>query len=66
MPRFLFDSHALLAFLQNEKRAKSVLKFLKETKKNKIDPIICMFDFGEILYMTKRRFSDKKNRIHFY
>ena len=34
MPGFLFDSHALLAFFQNERGAETVLEFLKRTKNN--------------------------------
>ena len=69
MPGFLFDSHALLAFFQNERGAETVLKFLKESKNNRINPLICAVNLGEILYMTKRRFGDAKKieilgRIH--
>jgi ribonuclease VapC len=69
MPEFLFDSLALLAFFQNEKGAEKVLKFLKETKNNRIEPLISVINLGEILYMTKKRFGDAKKieilgRIH--
>ena len=69
MPGFLFDSYALLAFFQNERGAQTVLEFLKETKKNSIEPLICVINLGEILYLTKRRFGNSKKieilgRIH--
>ena len=69
MPGFLFDSHALLAFFQGEKGAEVVLKFLKKSNKNGIEPLICVINLGEILYLTKRRFGDAKKieilgRIH--
>ena len=69
MPGFLFDSHALLAFFQNERGAETVLKFLKKTRNNHKEPLICAINLGEILYMTKRRFGDAKKieilgRIH--
>jgi ribonuclease VapC len=69
MPGFLFDSHALLAFFQGERGAETVLKFLKETNSNGIEPLICIINLGEILYLTKRRFGDAKKieifgRIH--
>ena len=69
MPGFLFDSYALLAFFQGEKGAEVVLKFLKKTNKNGIEPLICVINLGEILYLTKRRFGDAKKieilgRIH--
>jgi len=71
MPGFLFDSHALLAFFQGEKGAETVLdlEFLKKTKSNGIEPLICVINLGEILYLTKKRFGDAKKieilgRIH--
>ena len=69
MPGFLFDSYALLAFFQGERGAETVLEFLKKTKNNGIEPLICVINLGEILYLTKRRFGDSKKieilgRIH--
>jgi len=69
MPGFLFDSYALLAFFQKKRGAETVLKFLKESKNNSIEPLICVINLGEILYLTKRRFGDAKKieilgRIH--
>ena len=55
-----FDSYALLAFFQKERGAETVLKFLKESKNNSIEPLICVINLGEILYLTKRRFGDAK------
>jgi ribonuclease VapC len=60
MPGFLFDSYALFAFFQKERGAETVLKFLKESKNNSIEPLICVINLGEILYLTKRRFGDAK------
>ena len=60
MPGFLFDSHALLVFFQNERGAEAVLKFLKKTRDNRIEPLICVINLGEILYTIKRRFGDAK------
>jgi ribonuclease VapC len=69
MPGFLFDSHALLAFFQGERGAETVLEFLKKTNNNGDEPLICVINLGEILYLTKRRFGDAKKieifgRIH--
>ena len=69
MPGFLFDSYALLAFFQGERGAETVLEFLKKSKNNRIEPLICVINLGEILYLTKRRFGDSKKieilgRIH--
>ena len=69
MPGFLFDSHALLVFFQGESGAETVLEFLKKSNDNRIDPLICVINLGEILYLTKRRFGDSRKieilgRIH--
>jgi predicted nucleic acid-binding protein len=69
MPPYLFDSHALLAFFQNEKGADVVARILKKALKKHIERLICVINLGEILYVTKRRFGDAKKlealrRVH--
>ena len=66
---YLFDSHALLAFFQNEKGAKIVYDILQQSRKQNIDRLICVINLGEIIYLTKKRFGDSKKleilgRIH--
>ena len=66
---YLFDSHALLAFFQNEKGAEAVAGILRKATKTGVDRFICLINLGEILYLTKRRFSDAKKmevltRVH--
>ena len=68
-PRYLFDSHALLAFFQEEKGTEVVAKILRRAIKQRLDRLICVINLGEIIYMTKRRFGDKKKmeilgRVH--
>jgi len=58
---YLFDSHALLAFFQNESGANIVYKILQKSRKEHIDRLICVINLGEIIYMTKKLFGDKKN-----
>ena len=65
----LFDSHALLAFFQNEPGAETVAEILRASMKQDRDRFINMINVGEILYLTKRRFGDAKkleilSRIH--
>ena len=67
--RYLFDSHALLAFFQEEKGTEVVAKILRKTLKQRLDRLICVINLGEIIYMTKRRFGDNKKveilgRVH--
>ena len=66
---FLFDSHALLAFFQNEAGAEVVCNILKKSMEQGLDRLICVINLGEIIYMTKKRFDDRKKleilgRIH--
>ena len=66
---YLFDSHALLAFFQNETGANIVYEILQESRKEHIDRLICVINLGEIIYITKRMFGDQKKieilgRIH--
>ena len=67
--RYLFDSHALLAFFQEEKGTEVVAKILRKALKERLDRFICVINLGEIIYMTKRRFGDNKKmeilgRVH--
>ena len=66
---YLFDSHALLAFFQNEKGSKIVYDILQQSREQNIDRMICVINLGEIIYLTKKRFGDSKKleilgRIH--
>ena len=67
--RYLFDSHALLAFFQNEEGAGLVAEILQRAMKKGLDLLICVINLGEIIYVTKRRFGDSKKleilaRVH--
>jgi predicted nucleic acid-binding protein len=57
---YLFDSHAILAFLQNEEGAQKVATILNHCLKHGIDRLMCVINLGEIIYLTKRRFGDQK------
>lgn len=66
---YLFDSHALLAFFQNEIGANIVYEILQKSRKEHIDRLVCVINLGEIIYITKRMFGDQKKieilgRIH--
>ena len=67
--RYLFDSHALLAFFQEEKGTEVVAQILRRALKQRLDRLLCVINLGEIIYMTKRRFGDNKKveilgRVH--
>jgi PIN domain nuclease of toxin-antitoxin system len=57
---YLFDSHALLAFFQNEPGANIVYEILHKCRKEHIDRLVCVINLGEIIYITKRMFGDQK------
>ncbi len=66
---YLFDSHALLAFFQNEEGAEAVATVLQKAIKQKLDRLICMINLGELIYVTKKNFGDNKKlevlaRVH--
>ena len=66
---YLFDSHALLAFFQKEEGADIVANILRKAREQRHDRLISVINFGEIIYMTKRRFGDRKKieiigRVH--
>ena len=58
--KFLFDSHALLAFFQKEEGSHIVAGILQKAIDQEQDRLICVINLGEIIYMTKRRFGDNK------
>jgi len=57
---YLFDSHALLSFFQEEKGAENVAEIIGNAQKQRLDRLICVINLGEIIYLTKRRFGDNK------
>lgn len=57
---YLFDSHALLAFFQQEHGSEIVRDALKKADQDEIQRLISVINLGEIIYLTKRRFGDQK------
>lgn len=62
MPKepFIFDSHAMLKFLQKEKGYEKVIRLLEDTKRSGSVKYINAINLGEIIYSTKREFGDQK------
>ena len=52
---FIFDSYALLAYLGGESGQARVKDVLLQTRDEKCHLLLCMINFGEVLYMTERR-----------
>ncbi len=57
---YLFDSFSLLALFQNERGADTVYDVLQEMAQLRTAPLICVINLGEIIYITKRRFGDRR------
>jgi predicted nucleic acid-binding protein len=52
---FIFDSYALLAYLGGEAGQSRIKDVLSQAQKSRCRTLLCMINFGEILYMTERR-----------
>lgn len=52
---FILDGYALLAYLGGESGQERVKDVLIQTKDAKCRLLLCMINFGEVLYMTERR-----------
>lgn len=57
MTPLLFDSSALLRFLQKEPGSERVRDLLKQARKHATPCFLNVINFGEILYITQRRFG---------
>ncbi len=56
----VFDSHALLTFLQKEKGHEKIVQVLRDAAKSRVSTFINVINLGEIVYVTKRAFGDQK------
>ena len=53
--KYTLDSYALMAYLGDEPGRVRIEEVLGEAKSAHCTLLLCMFNFGEILYMTERR-----------
>jgi ribonuclease VapC len=51
---FVLDGYALMAYLGDEPGRARLEEVLKEAKDGRCSLLLCMINFGEILYMTER------------
>jgi ribonuclease VapC len=51
---FILDSYALLAYLGDEPGRAQIERVLEEAKDGRCKLLLCMINFGEVLYMTER------------
>jgi len=57
---FIFDSHALLKLFQKGKGYEKIVQLLESIRKKNLIKYINIINLGEIVYSTKREFSDHK------
>jgi predicted nucleic acid-binding protein len=51
---YVFDSYALLAFLEDEPGSNRVLEMLEAAKNRKCNISMCVINLGEVLYIVER------------
>lgn len=59
MKRYVFDSYAILAFLEDEPGADMVEKALREVMRGKAEGFLCVINWGEVYYTTMREQGEK-------
>lgn len=52
---YVLDSYALLAYLGDEPGKKRIQDVLTQAKSGECSLLLCMINFGEVLYLTERR-----------
>ncbi len=57
---YIFDSHALLKFLQKEPGYEKVIELLEHIKSHHLVKYLPAINLGEIIYITKREFGDQQ------
>ncbi|MBK9332264.1 MAG: type II toxin-antitoxin system VapC family toxin [Ignavibacteria bacterium] len=50
MKRFIFDSSALISYLDGEPNAEKVADYLEEINDKELDAFLCVINLGEIYY----------------
>jgi ribonuclease VapC len=62
MPKgpYIFDSHALLKFFQQEKGYEKIVRLLKVSEHSKAAKYLNAINLGEIIYITTRQFGEHK------
>ncbi len=66
MTKLLFDSFALLRFLQKEPGAETVRELLQRVVTGQNAGLINAINVGEIIYLTQRRFGEQKKLETFF
>lgn len=54
IPRFVLDSYALIAFLQDEPGSVRISKVLEQARNNQAEIWLTIINYGEVIYITER------------
>jgi len=56
-PRYVLDSYALIAYLEDEPGAARVKAILEQAEKKQAEVFLCIINYGEVVYITEREQS---------
>lgn len=56
-PRYVLDSYALIAYLEDEPGAARVKAILAQAEEKQAEVFLCIINFGEVVYITERESS---------
>ena len=62
LPRFVFDSFALLALFQNEPAADRVTELLQDAERGQVSLTMTVVNLGEVVYRTVRQHGVERGR----
>jgi predicted nucleic acid-binding protein len=51
---YVLDSYALLAYLEEETGCQQVKEILAQALRREVDVVMCIVNYGEVLYITER------------
>ena len=59
VPRVL-DSYSIIAYIEDEPGAKRMIELFKQARNSGNDALLCMINWGEIYYITRRELGHEK------
>ncbi len=59
MKQFVFDSYAIIAYLERERGAEKVAQLLDDCVSNNKRALLCVVNWGEVYYNTLRETNEK-------
>ena len=59
VPRVL-DSYSVIAYLENEPGASRMIELFKDARDSETDVLLCLINWGEIYYITRRELGSER------